>query len=427
MELLTFSAGQLRDLLLLAQNRMLDQLAARLPETADVVAAHPDPQHPVRQAAATYLHRFARLGRAPDPADRSIREARDQMDAALTASATDAKAAVPDNPPPALPDHPRLMADVEAAAAWRTRSPAARHDAERYMEDLVRAHTNLAVAQAAAAQPSARPRNPDEATEADRRDYFEQRLKELNNRHSVLMHGSVLAEAETAATQARHQAVVDAAQATLPRTPRTTAAETEADHEAFTTHITAAEKRIDQALDEQRQHARNALARHFPTAVADRGLHHLRTQLMDRAGLGLDSYRQAHQAVTDASRTVYDLKSRLASGRTGFGKSPVTAEQVTEATAHYTAAEQRFGDISVSQARTLEALNALGRVAALAPTGPEGRAALIAQITAQSRERALPTPAEPRPAANQACTAHSGGRQAHDGQNPQNAPRPGMR
>ncbi|MFJ5635270.1 hypothetical protein ACIQF5_21865 [Streptomyces goshikiensis] len=425
LQLLTFPAGQLRDLLLPAQTGILDQLAARLPETARAIAAHPDPQHPVRQAAATYLHRLARLGRDLAPANRSVREARDQLNAAVASSAADAGPAAPDSLPPALPDHPRLMADVEAAAAWRARSPAARRDAERYMDDLVRAHTNLAVAQAAAAQPPADPRDPDEATEADRRDYFEQRLKELNNRHTVLMHGSVLAEAEAAAKQAKHQAFVDAAQATLPRTPRTTLSETEADHEAFTAHITVAEERIEQALDEQRQHARNALARHFPTAAGNRAIGQLRTRLMDRAGLGLDSYRQAHRAVRDASRAVHDLKSRLASGRTGFGESPVTAEQVAEATARHTAAEQHFDDLAVSQARTLEALNALGRVSTLAPTGPEGRAALIAQITAQSRERALPTPTEPT-AESPARTAHARG-QAHDGQVPQNAPRSGMR
>lgn len=431
LELITFPAGQLHELALPAQDSILDQLATRLPETADVIVSHPDPEHPVRQAATTYLHQLARLGHDPHPDNRSVREARDKLAAAITESAVGVVTATPAGPLPALPGHPRLMTDIEAAAAWRARSPTARRDAEMYMDDLVRAHTRLVVASAdAAAQGvgwfNARPRDPAEAAAVDSRDYFEQRLKDLNARHSVLMNGSVLAEAEAAAQQARHQAIVAAAQATLPLTPRTTLAETEADHEAFQAHITTAEQRIDQALDVQRQYARDALHRHFPLLAGSRGIAQLRTRLMDRAGLGLGSYQQACQVIGDASRALHDLRSRLASGRTEFGRSPVTAEQVAEAATHYTAAEQRLDDLSVSRARTLEALNALNRVRDLDPTGPVGGVARAAQITAQSRERALHTPAESGPANGPARRVQPSG-QVHDGQVPQSAPRPGMR
>ncbi|MFE4304844.1 hypothetical protein ACFRR6_02010 [Streptomyces sp. NPDC056891] len=425
LELLTFPAGQLHELVLPAQDNILNQLATRLPETADVIATHPDPEHPVRKAAATYLHRLARRGPGPHPDNPSVREAHDALAAAITDAAR-AEPTAPDGPPPALPG-PRLMTDLDAAAAWRARSPAARRDAEMYMGDLVRAHTRLVTASAdAAAQGvgwlNARPRDPAEAAAVDSRDYFEQRLKDLNARHSVLMHGSVLAEAETTAVQATHQAVVDAAQATLPLTPRTTVAETEADHDAFMAHVTAAEQRIDQVLAEQRQHARDALQRHFPETA----MYELRTRLMDRAGLGPDSYQQAYQAVGDTVRALEELSSRLASGTAEFGRPPVTAEQVAAASARHAAARQHFDDLSVSQPRTLEALNALDRIKGLAPTGPEGRAARIAQITAQSRERAQNTPSETEPVGGLSRRAQPS-RHIHDGQAPQSAPRPGMR
>ncbi|MFE2850208.1 hypothetical protein ACFXJO_03645 [Streptomyces lavendulae] len=427
LDLLPFGAGQLHGLALPAQDSILDQLATRLPETADVIASHPDPEHPVRKAATTYLHRLARLGRIPHPDNRSVREARNNLANAITESATGAMTAAPAGPHPALPGHPRLMTDLDAAAAWRARSPAARRDAEMYMDDLVRAHTRMVVAHAAAAAQgvgwlNGQPRDPAEAAAADLRDYFEQRLKDLNGRHCVLMHGSVLDEAEAAAVQAKHQAVVNAAQATLPLTPRTTTAETEADHEAFMAHVTTAEQRIDEVLAEQRQHARNALQRHFPQTA----MHELRIRLVDRAGLGPDSYQQTYQAIRDTSLALQDLSSRLAGRAVEFGQSPVTAEQVAAASARHAAAKQRLEDLMVSQPRTLEALNALDRITGLAPTGPEGRAARAAQITAQSRERALHTTAESGTANGPARRVQPSG-QVHDGQVPQSAPRPGMR
>lgn len=428
LELLSFPAGQLHDLARPAQDSLLHHLATRLPETADVIASHPDPQHPVRQEAATYLHQLARLGRDPGPANRTLREARDRL--ADTMAQPPAEPALPASADrPALPGHPRLMSDIEAAAAWRARSPTAARDAETHMDDLVRAHTRLIVAHAAASSRGvhwldARPRDPEEAGAFEARKYFEKRLDDLDARHSVLMHGSVLDEAETAAEQAKHQAVVAAAQATLPLTPRTTAAETHADHEAFEAHITAAETRIDQALGEQRQQARDALHRHFPQAAASTGMHQVRTQLMDRAGLGLDALNRAYQAIGDTSRELDDLKSRQADGRVEFGRPHVTDDQVAEATRRHTHARQRFEDLRVSRPQTLAALNALDRARALDPSGPEGGAARAARIAAQSRERALQPHTPPGPGATAATTPQS---QQQNGQAPQTAPRPGMR
>ncbi|MEV6676215.1 hypothetical protein AB0N09_05010 [Streptomyces erythrochromogenes] len=430
LELLAFPAGQLHDLVRPAQDSLLNQLATRLPETADVIAAHPDPQHPVRQAAATYLHQLARLGRDPGPANRTLREAQDRLATAVAEPPAEPVSSDPADQP-ALPGYPRQLTDIEAAAAWRARSPKARRDSEMYMDDLVRAHTRLVVAHAAAAAQgvywlNARPRDPDEAAAFDSRNYFEEQLERLNAQHSVLMHGSLLAGAEEAAKQAKHQAVVAAAQATLPRTPRTTTAETVADHEAFMAHVTAAEARIDQVLGEQRKHVRDVLHRHFPKAAGSHGMYQLRTGLMDRAGLGFDAYNQAYQAIGETGRHLKDLEHRRASARVEFGRGWVSADDVTKAAKQHNAAKQHFEDLRVSRPETLAALNALDRVREIAPSGPAGMAARAAQITAQSRERTLQPHTPPGPDGAPVHTTQQP-QQGQNGQVPQTAPRPGMR
>ncbi|WP_443059180.1 transposase [Streptomyces sp. NBC_00435] len=290
--------------------------------------------------------------------------------------------------------------------------------------NLIRPDAHTAAASRGLHWLDARPRDPEEADAFEAREYFEKRLDDLNARHCVLMHGSVLDEAEAAAEQAKHQAFVAAAQATLPLIPRTTAAETQADHDAFEAHITAAETRIDQALGEQRQHARDALHRHFPHAAESTGMHQVRIQLMDRAGLGLDAVNRAYQAIGDTSRDLDDLKSRQASGRVEFGRPRVTADQVAEATRRHTHARQRFDDLRVSRPQTLAALNALDRARVLDPSGSEGIAARAARIAAQSRERALQSHTRPGPGAPETTTHQP---QQHNGQIQQTAPRPGMR
>ncbi|MFD4243635.1 hypothetical protein ACFWP3_18865 [Streptomyces sp. NPDC058525] len=427
LELLTFTAGQLTYLTHAAQDRLLGELATRLPETAEAIASHPDPQHPVHQATRTYLHQLARLGPHPAPETRELCESRDRL-AAATGAGLEAAPPVPAEQS-ALPGYPQLMSDIEAAAAWRARSPKARHDAEMYMEDLVRAHTRLVAAHATAAAQGVhwlggRPRDPDEAAALQTRDYFVGQLERMNAHHSVLMHGAVLAEAEAAAEQARHQAVVAAAQATLPRTPRTTVAETEADHEAFMAHVTTAEARVDQALGEQRQHARDALHRHFPKAGGSYGMH-VRTRLLDRSGLGLDAYNRAYQAMGQTGRRLDQLERRMAGGAVEFGQERVTPEQVAEAAKRHSDAKQHFEDLGVSLPATLAALNALDRARELPPSGPAGTAARSAQITAQSRERTLQAHTPPGPGSAAHTTQQP--RPDQSGHLPQNAPRPGMR
>ncbi|MET9110527.1 hypothetical protein [Streptomyces zhihengii] len=119
-------------------------------------------------------------------------------------------------------------------------------------------------------------------------------------------------------------------------------------------------------------------------------MHQLRTQLTDQSGLGLDSYNHAHQAIGDTSRNLDDLKSRLANGRVELGRSPVTADQVAEATHRYTrsSASKTSGKPAADPGGTQRTRPG----EELDPSGPEGMAARAARITAQSRERALPSP-----------------------------------
>ncbi|MFE2102835.1 hypothetical protein, partial [Streptomyces sp. NPDC059468] len=133
--------SQLGDRLDEAQHRLLGHLATRLPETASAVARHPDPQHPVHQAARTYLLQLARLAPHPE-AEHLLAGTRDALtDAAAAPSAIPADPPATAPPPPAIPGFPRQFTDLQAAAAWRVISPVARREADLAMNNLVWAVT----------------------------------------------------------------------------------------------------------------------------------------------------------------------------------------------------------------------------------------------------------------------------------------------
>ncbi|MFB6984615.1 hypothetical protein ACNPQN_32730 [Streptomyces sp. NPDC056297] len=398
--------GQLRGRAEDALRGLLDHMATHLPEIAAAIAAHPDPQHPVHQAARMYLLQLARRGRVPGAAQDLLGDA-----GAAAAQALAEAGAVPSSaqradapaPPTAIAGYPRLLPDLQAAARWRTVSPAARRDAEQTMEQLVQASTRLAQA-AAEGEPwlDGRPRNPVEAQALDTRDYYRQHLDELNSRHAVLMHASILADAESAAEAARHAAIAAAAEATLPPAdqPRTKG-QAMKDHDAFMAQVSTAEEGISQTLGEQRQLTRDALHRLFPQITGSSGLHLLRAQLIDHSGLGLDAYKRAYHTIGETGRQLAALEAGYRSGHVEIGRPQVTAAQVEQARSDARKANQRFTDLRTSQPQTLRAVRVLDGVMGLSPSADHGPAARAARLTAQSRERALlPTPMAAGPRRN---------------------------
>lgn len=185
LERLTYSSelGQIRDRADHAQHLLLEHLTGRVEPVAAATAAHPDPRHPVHEAARAHLKQLARAGAGPhpEPVVRALARSRDAL--ADAAAAPDpapgpAVATTPEDGRPApLPGFPVRFTDLQAAA-WRALSPLARRDAELAMEDLVRA--DIAVLQAAAAAAAwdgGRPRDPAEAEAFDRLSPLRQRLR----------------------------------------------------------------------------------------------------------------------------------------------------------------------------------------------------------------------------------------------------------
>lgn len=240
------------------------------------------------------------------------------------------------------------------------------------MEDLVRAETGIL----------------ETADWATGRNYFRERLEDLNARHALLMHAAVLDDAHLHAAWLKHYSGVAIAQATMaPADKPRTAAEVMAEHDAFMEQVTAVENAIDHVVDTQRQMTRDALHRLFPRITGIIGLDHLRTVLVDRSRLGLDDRTRAYEAITNASHTLGDLQRLLKSGHVVFGQGPVTEEQVTHAGEGLERAQQYFADLEVSRKATLRALKAVDSVADLSPTQGGGRFERAAQIAAASRRR----------------------------------------
>ncbi|MGI5133806.1 hypothetical protein [Streptomyces sp. CA-106110] len=425
--------GQFRDRVEQAQDRLLDHVASRMPETADAVAAHPLPGHPVHRAARTLLGWLAHYADGSGPGQELVARARrDFADAAAVPDATvaggeEAAAAAESL---ALPGFPRQITDLEAAAAWRAMSPLARQEAETAMDDLARAEGWLVKAAVEAASwVEGRPRDAERATafgtltpaqqrqearharnaETDARDnvsYFRQRLEELNCRHAVLMHASILADAEAAATTAKRQAVIAASDAfettgeTAPQ-PRT-AGERIALEEGFMARVTAAEEGIDQVLDVQRQWTSDARHRLYPQTAGTWTMRNLRTLLVDNGPIGERGTEEAYQAARRAERTLRDREERLNSGYVDFGSPAVTKEQVDQARKELQRTQQYLQDIMSSSPLTLRALKALDSVAGLRPSqsanGIAGVAERAAQVAADSRSRTRSADAEPRSA-----------------------------
>ncbi|MFG3207358.1 hypothetical protein [Streptomyces sp. NPDC048192] len=426
-----FETGQLKARAEQAQHKILSQLITRHPRTAAVARTHPDPRHPAQRAARAYLHRLSLLG--PEAEERLLVDAaHDFTEALQAAEAADvarppataaADSAVPDAgsaepAPEPIPGYPRLLeGDLQAAAAWRVISPAARRDADRAMAHVVSAATALAEA-SAAADPE-RPAGLEESRAMRLHTDRHQELEELTAQHALLMHAHVMADAETAAVAARHDAIVAAAQASEQMPAPRTSAEIVAGHEAFMASVNAAEDRIAHTLGTQRQITRDALHRLFPQHTGHSGVHHLRTQLIDRAGLGFAAYNAAWNAIGDTARTLESLEAAYRSNTVEFGRPPVTAEQVEQARTAAEDARPYFGDLKRSRALTLRAVKALDGAAGLEPSPSDSIAQRAARITQQSLKRAQQpeTAAHGLPPVDRHQQAHS----------PQTQPTPGIR
>lgn len=396
----------------------MDHLITRLPATAAVAAAHPDAQHPANQAARAYLNRLSLIGL--DGAEHLLADAAHALTEALAAAeqrpapAPEADASAQK---PAIPGYPKHLADdLQAAAQWRLLSPAARRSAEQTMDQLVQAATALTQARAAA-EPN-QPRSAQEYQALHTHNHLLEQLDELNARHALLMHASVLADAEAAAAPAAHAAIVAAQQTSEAPGRPSTAADLIAGHKAFMEEVNAAEDRIAQTLGAQRQLTRDALHRIFPQTVGASSLHLLRTELVEHSGLGLDAYNQAYRATRDTVRTLEDLEARYRSSTVEFGRPPVDAEQVEQARAAVQRAEDHFDDVQISRPLTFRALKALDGAAGLEPSDSDTLATRAARLAAQSRERALqsaPTAPRTNPAAGQPEHHILQAQQAHPG------------
>lgn len=428
-----FEIGQLKARAEQAQDKLLDQLVTRHPETAAVARAHPDPHHPAQRAARAYLNRLSLLG--PDAeqglladAARDFTEALEAAETAQQPQTPTPEAAVPEAAVPdpgsaepaqaAIPGYPRqLEGDLQAAAQWRVISPAARRAADRAMAHVVDAATALTKARAAA--DLERPAGVEESRAMRAHTDRHRELEELTAEHALLMHAHVMADAEAAAVAARHDAIVAAAQASeqMP-TPRTSA-EILAYHEAFMARVNAAEDRIAHTLGAQRQITRDAMHRLFPQHTGHSGVHHLRTQLIDRAGLGFAAYNAAWNAIGDTARTLESLQAAYRSNTVEFGRPPVTAQQVEQARTAAEDARPYFDDLKRSRSLTLRALKALDGAAGLEPSSSDSIAQRAARITRQSLKRAQQPEAAARgiPSADRHPQAHS----------PQTPPTPGLR
>ncbi|MFI0813423.1 hypothetical protein [Streptomyces echinatus] len=406
-----FETGQLHSLVEDAQRSILDHLITVHPATAGVAEAHPRPGHPANEAARAYLRRLSLIGPAGEPRllddaaaalAEAVTAAEQQPDRAPAANATAMEA-------PAIPGYPKhLEADLQAAAQWRLISPVARRAAEQTMDRLVRATS--ALAEATAAADADQPASPQEDAALLSHSSLHQELEELTARHALLMHASVLADAEAAAERAQHAAVVAAAQGTEAQRRPSTAAEIVAARDDFMAHVNAAEDRIAQALSEQRRLTREALQRIFPYAVTSTGRHTVRRNLLENSGLGLDAYHQAYRAIGEGALKLETVEAAYRSGAVSFGRPSVSHEDVEQARAALQRAESRFADIRISRPNTLRALRALDRAVHQEPSASDAPAARAARIAAQSRERFNAT----APAAQRTHSATEQVRQAHD-------------
>ncbi|MFJ8035993.1 hypothetical protein [Streptomyces sp. NPDC096032] len=414
-----FETGQLDTLAEDAQRSILDHLVTAHPATAAVAAAHPEPGHGANMAARAYLHRLSLIGTDGEP--RLLDDAAAALAEAVTA-AEQQPGRTPDpsataRQAPAIPGYPkRLEGDLQAAAQWRLISPVARRAAEQTMDRLARAASALAHATAGA--DVNQPPSPQRDAALLSHSSLHQELEELTARHALLLHASVLADAEAAAEPAKHAAVV-AAQATEARPRPGTAAEMAAAEDAFMAHVTGVEDRIAETLAEQRRLTREALQRIFPYAVTSTGRHTVRRNLLENSGLSLDAYHHAYRAIGESARKMESVTAAYRSGAVSFGRPPVSQDDVEQTRAALQRAETRFADLRISRPNTLRALRALDRAVHHEPSGPEAPAARAARIAAQSRERSKTTaPTAPpthvaAPAAEQVHQAHHSAAQQH--------------
>ncbi|RNG38006.1 hypothetical protein [Streptomyces botrytidirepellens] len=367
--------GQLQGRAETAAHRILDHLATRLPETAAAAAARPDPQHPVHQAVRTYLQHLAHIGRLPGADQDLMADAREALTEALAEGDTTPTAALAPQPRPALPGYPKILTDLEAAAAWRLISPTGHQEAAESMEQLVQMSVTLTEVTSKHGQPPP---------------YFQhwhtacqKHLNELNSRHALLMHATVLAEAEVAADAAKQMAARIATEPPLLPDPGGRPRTAEAIQEAYMEEVNA----VDQALNEQRQLTRDAMHHLFPHAVGTSGLHLLREKLIHNSGLDSGTYERALQAVGDAQRELGARQSRLNSGYRESGSVPMTTEHVEHARTEFHNVKRRHDDLLVSLLVGTRAMKALERVVDLPPSKPDGIAARTARIAAQICQR----------------------------------------
>ncbi|MGW6202088.1 hypothetical protein ACWF9B_00310 [Streptomyces sp. NPDC055089] len=377
--------GQVRARSEQAQQRLLDHLVARHPQTAAVARTHPDVRHPAQQAARAFLLRLATIEPEGEESlvHNAVRSFTDALAAAENVQSSTAAQAAPGDPgPDMVPGYPRVLAnDQLAAAQWRQISPTAHRDAELAMNWFANAEIRLA--QVSAAADPTLPTSPQEAQARQHRSRVEYELDELNSRHALLMHASVLTDAESAAATATR----DVIGTTARDTEAAPGGFTPAAHGAFMTQVNSAEDRIAHILGEQRQLTRDALHRIVPKITSHQGLNQLRAQLIDHSGLGFDAYKRAWNATGDTARTLEDLEARYRSHSGGIGHPPVTIEQVELARTAAKDAETYFAELKTSRPVTMSAVRALDGVAGLKPSAPESISARAARIAEQSRRR----------------------------------------
>jgi hypothetical protein len=254
------------------------------------------------------------------------------------------------------------------------------------MEDLIRNEDYLA--KSSAQRDPAHIPTPAEREDIDHalsmRNHLRERLHTLDNRHAMLMHGSVLADAEDAAEAAKYQLMVAAGQSTQPPpSPWDWEA-----HKVFVAELEAGEQRIADVLADQRQLTRDALAELFPKLSGPYGLHTLRFDVVERAGLGVEEYNRAREAINTARRRLTDLESRFRRGLADFGNRPVTHTDVERERDTVQAAVQHFDDLNISRPITWRAMKAMDSVEGLTASSSIGLATRAARIAEKSRERA---------------------------------------
>ncbi|MGW6144407.1 hypothetical protein [Streptomyces sp. NPDC055140] len=373
-QLLADGTTQLHDHARRVHDALVDQLVHRFPEASRAAAAFPEPDHPAHRAARAYVGQLALLHDTPGMKYR-VQASDDYYKALDTALQQHDMPHPPTSPvpgseqPAVVPGFPRTVDnDAQAAAQWRLLSPAAHRQAAEAMN-------RLEVTVVAGM--------PDHEGLRSQEQHAEQDIQELNAHHALLLHASLLADAEAAAEQARRNAIVSLHE--------------EFEHQlggwnpqrqdSYMARLRAVEDEIGQVLLQQRQLTRDALHRLSPLTKSRRGLDSLRGSVLLRAGLDQPSYdnawaEQARRAQEFDRTQMQQLAQKR--GEVRGIKRRVTPSDVETARAQADQARTRCDALRSSSAPTHRALAVLSGVVSLSVTGTDQAVELAARIT-QSR------------------------------------------